>query len=86
MIASLLAIAPATVSWTPAVGLTMVACNVAAIAVAKATVKYPSEGPAMPGDAKMFGGFGLPAVLGATSLGHVLGFGAIQGLAAQGVL
>lgn len=86
LINSLFALAPAAVTWTPTVGLVMVACNIAAIAVGKATIKHPDAGPAMPGDARFFGGFGVPAVLATTSLGHVIGFGAIQGLAAQGVI
>jgi len=86
LIESLFALTPATVTWTPAVGMVMLACNVAAIAIGKATIQQPDVGPAMPGDAKFFGGFSAGAVLGTTSLGHVLGLGAIQGLAAQGLL
>ncbi|HBU27233.1 MAG TPA: photosystem I reaction center subunit PsaK, partial [Synechococcales bacterium UBA8138] len=33
-----------------------------------------------------FGGFGHGALLATTSLGHIIGIGAIQGLAASGVL
>ncbi len=86
LIESLFALTPATVTWTPAVGMVMLACNVAAIAIGKATIQQPGVGPAMPGDAKFFGGFSAGAVLGTTSLGHVFGIGAIQGLAAQGLL
>jgi photosystem I subunit X len=81
----ILAAVPATLEWSPNVGLTMVACNIVAIALAKATVKNYSAGPAMPASA-MFGGFGLPAVLGATSFGHLLGAGVILGLSNMGVL
>jgi photosystem I subunit X len=81
----LLAAVPKTLEWSPTVGLTMVACNIVAIAFAKATVKNYSAGPGMP-SAPMFGGFGLPAVLGATSFGHVLGAGVILGLSNMGVL
>jgi photosystem I subunit 10 len=85
MIAPLLALAPATITWSPKVGLVMILANVIAIAIGKATIKYPSEGPAMP-SSSFFGGFGVGAVLGTTSLGHILGIGAIQGLASRGVL
>ncbi|OOV30082.1 photosystem I reaction center subunit PsaK [Candidatus Synechococcus spongiarum LMB bulk15M] len=86
LIESLFALTPATVTWTPAVGMVMLACNVVAIAIGKATIQKPDVGPAMPSDARFFGGFGAGAVLGTASLGHVLGIGAIQGLAAQGLL
>lgn len=63
----------------------MVICNVLAIAFGKFTIKYPSEGPALP-SANLFGGMGLPALLGTTSFGHLLGAGAILGLNSIGVL
>ncbi len=85
MIAPLLALAPATIAWSPKVALVMIVCNVIAIAIGKATIKYPSEGAAMP-NPSFFGGFGIGAVLGTTSLGHIFGIGAIQGLASRGVL
>ena len=79
------AVAPATVAWSPKVGLVMIICNVMAIALGKATIKYPNEGGALP-NASFFGGMGLGALLGTTSLGHVIGIASIQGLAATGVL
>lgn len=63
----------------------MVLCNIAAIALGKATMSNPGIGPALP-NAKMFGGMGWPALLATTSLGHVIGFGAILGLASIGIL
>lgn len=65
--------------WSPVVGGIMLFANIIAIAFAKATVKYQNVGPAMPSP-NMFGGFGLGAVLGATSFGHILGAGLILGL------
>lgn len=85
MIAPLLAIAPATVSWSPKVALVMIVCNVIAIAIGKATIKQPNVGAQLP-NAAMFGGLSHAALLGTTSFGHILGIGAIQGLAARGVL
>jgi len=76
---------PATVEWNPKVAFVMIAANILAIAFAKSTVKYPSVGPATPAPS-LFGGFGWPAVLGATAFGHILGAGAILGLANLGVL
>ena len=80
-----LAVVPASVAWSPKVGLVMIICNVMAIALGKATIKYPSEGGALP-NSSFFGGMGLGALLGTASLGHVIGIASIQGLAATGVL
>ena len=85
MLAPLLAIDPATVTWSPKVALVMIVCNVIAIAIGKATIKQPNVGLKLP-SSPLFGGFGHGAMLGTTALGHILGMGAIQGLAARGVL
>ena len=85
MIAPLLALAPATITWSPKVGLVMILCNVIAIAIGKATIKQPNVGLQLPSSA-LFGGFSHGAMLGTTALGHILGIGAIQGLASRGVL
>ena len=63
----------------------MILCNVVAIMVGKATIKHPNEGAALP-NSTFFGGLGHAAMLGTTSLGHIIGIGAIQGLAARGIL
>ena len=85
MFTPLLAIAPASFTWSPKVALVMIVCNVIAIGIGKATIKYPNEGAKLP-NAAFFGGMGHAALLGTTSLGHIIGLGAIQGLAARGVL
>ena len=85
MLAPLLAIAPASVAWSPKVGLVMIIANVIAIGIGKATIKYPNVGGDLPNNS-FFGGMGVGAMLGCTSLGHVMGIGAIQGLASTGVL
>ena len=85
MLAPLLAIAPATVSWSPKVGLVMIACNVLAIGIGKAAIKYPNEGAQLP-NPSFFGGMSHASLLATTSLGHVIGMGAILGLATRGVL
>jgi photosystem I subunit 10 len=85
MIAPLLAMAPASISWSPKVALVMIVCNVIAIAIGKATIKQPNVGLKLPSDS-FFGGFSHGAMLGTTSLGHILGMGAILGLASRGVL
>ena len=76
---------PHTPEWSPLVGGVMVLCNILAIALGKTTMSNPGVGPALP-NAAMFGGMGWPALLATTSLGHVIGFGAILGLASMGIL
>ena len=63
----------------------MIVCNVIAIAVGKATIKHPNVGAELPNPA-FFGGMSHAALLGTTSLGHLRGIGAIQGMAARGML
>ncbi|MGK7932764.1 MAG: photosystem I reaction center subunit PsaK [Microcystaceae cyanobacterium] len=76
---------PATVSWSPKVAIVMVICNIIAIAFGKATIKQQDVGPGLPAS-RFFGGMGLGALLGTTSLGHIIGAGAILGLSNLGVL
>ncbi|MBF2098614.1 MAG: photosystem I reaction center subunit PsaK [Gloeomargaritaceae cyanobacterium C42_A2020_066] len=78
-------ILPPTFTWSPTVAIIMVICNIVAIAFGKLTMSQPSAGPSLPA-ANMFGGMGLPALLGTTSFGHLLGCGVILGLANLGVL
>ncbi|MEB3262929.1 MAG: photosystem I reaction center subunit PsaK [Synechococcus sp.] len=85
MIAPLLALAPASVAWSPKVGLVMIVCNVIAIAIGKATIKQPNVGAQLP-NAAMFGGMSHASLLATTSFGHILGMGAILGLASRGVV
>ncbi len=84
-ISLLAATVPNTLEWSPKVAAVMIICNILAIAFGKATIKQQNVGPGMPSPA-FFGGFGLGAVLGTTSFGHVLGAGVILGLASLGVL
>ena len=85
MIYPLRATVPTTLEWSSKVAIVMIICNVIAIAFGKLTIKYPSSGPALPSP-DLFGGFGLPALLGATSFGHLLGAGVILGLASLGAI
>ena len=76
---------PATSSWSIKVAFVMVICNIVAIAIGKYTIAKPSEPPSLPSP-DFFGGMGLPALLGTTSLGHVIGAGVILGLSSSGLL
>ncbi|MFZ4639633.1 MAG: photosystem I reaction center subunit PsaK [Nodosilinea sp.] len=80
-----LAVVPTTLTWSPKVAIVMILCNILAIAFGKFTIKYPSAPPALPSPS-LFGGFGLPALLGTASFGHLLGAGVILGLANLGAL
>jgi photosystem I subunit 10 len=81
----LLTAAPRMANWSPTVAIIMILCNILAIAIGKLTISQPKAAPALPSD-NLFGGFGLPALLGVTSFGHVLGAGVILGLSNMGVL
>lgn len=85
MISTLLAAVPPTVAWSPKVAVVMIVCNIIAIAFGKLSIEVPDAPPATPAP-NMFGGFGIPAVIATTCFGHILGAGAILGLASMGVL
>jgi photosystem I subunit X len=74
-----------TVEWSPNVAAVMIGCNVLAIAIGKFTIRQQNVGLALPGG-PFFGGMSHGAMLGVTSLGHVIGAGAILGLSSMGVL
>ncbi|MEM9807156.1 MAG: photosystem I reaction center subunit PsaK [Cyanobacteria bacterium P01_D01_bin.56] len=82
---SLLAVTPATVAWSPKVGFVMIVCNILAIAIGNYGIKNKNVGLGLPSP-EFFGGMGHGAMLACTSLGHVIGIGAIIGLASIGVL
>jgi photosystem I subunit X len=81
---TLIAVAAPTFAWSPKVAAVMIVCNIIAIALGKFTIKHKNVGLGLPSSA-MFGGMGHGAMLGVTSLGHILGAGAILGLASMGV-
>ena len=77
--------APATFQWSPKCAVVMIACNVIAYAIARATIRKPNEGFEIP-NSKFFGGLSHASVVGDNCLGHIFGIGAILGLASRGVL
>ena len=85
MLAAATSAIPHTFAWNPLTGIVMILCNVAAIAFGKFALPNPGIGKALPMP-EMFGGMGWPALLGTTSLGHIIGIGAILGLANIGIL
>ncbi|MGI0491470.1 MAG: photosystem I reaction center subunit PsaK [Alkalinema sp. CACIAM 70d] len=82
---TLLAVAR-TVEWSPKVAVVMILCNILAIAIGKYTIQQKNVGLGLPSADQFFGGMSHGAMLGVTSLGHILGAGAILGLAYVGAL
>ena len=78
---------PATIGWSPSVGIIMIACNIVAIAIGYNAIQQTGFGPSLPfpqlASRKTFG---LPELLATTSLGHILGAGMILGLSNAGIL
>lgn len=82
---SLLAdVAPVTPNWNLSVGLTMIICNLIAFAIGKFALESPNAPPKLPSETAS--SMGLPGIIASASLGHILGAGAILGLARLGVL
>lgn len=77
----LLAAAFRASNWSPSVAVVMIVCNIIAIAVSRFTIQRPHVGPEVPGL-----GLSVPALIAATSFGHILGAGAILGLTNTGAL
>lgn len=82
---TMLAVAARMPDWSPTIALIMVACNVLAIIFARATVKMPNVGPKIPIFSDV-AGLSLPALLGATSFGHIVAAGVILGLSNMGTI
>lgn len=76
---------PSTLEWNSNVAITMIICNIIAIAIGKFKIQQQNAGPELPMSI-FFGGMGLPALLATTSFGHLLGVGVILGLASLGAL
>lgn len=75
-------------NWSLGVGITMLICNLIAIAIGRYAIQRKGIGPKLPIELPdPFGGeFGLPELLATASFGHLLGAGAILGLTNVGVL
>lgn len=79
--------APRTVEWSPAVGLTMIICNLVAVAIGRYAIQKRGVGPKLPVEGPaLFEGFGVAELLATASFGHILGAGVILGLSNAGVL
>lgn len=81
-LATVVAAVPAVTPWGPSTAIVMIACNAIAFLLGKSFIQIQDAGPA----SGVFLGLGLPALIAVTSLGHVLGAGAILGLSSIGVI
>ena len=64
--------------WSAQIAIIMIVCNLLAIGIGRYAIKIRGLGPSIP----VLGleGLGLPELLATTSLGHIIGAGAILGL------
>nr|QCI05539.1 photosystem I reaction center subunit X [Crouania attenuata] len=75
---------PSTSNWSIQTSFIMIVSNLISIAIGRYAIKVRGLGPSI----TAFGlqGFGIPELLATTSLGHVIGAGAIIGLSTIGVI
>ncbi len=84
---NLLAIVPATPTWSFSVALIMITCNLFVLAIGSSAIQVKGVSPSLPIELPgLFQGFGLAELLAITSFGHILGMGMILGLGQAGLL
>jgi photosystem I subunit 10 len=81
----LLAVVPQTVAWSAKTCSIMVLSNLLCIISGRYVIQVKGTGPSLPLIGS-FAGFGLPELIATTSLGHIVGTGAILGLSYIGFL
>lgn len=81
----LIALVPQTVAWSAKTCAIMVLSNISCIVAGRYVIQVKGEGPSLPISGS-FSGFGLPELIASTSLGHIVGSGAILGLSYIGIL
>ena len=69
---------PSETQWSIQNSIIMIACNLIAILIGRYGIQVRGLGPSIP--ISGIAGFGLSELLATTSLGHILGAGAILGL------
>nr|YP_010199145.1 photosystem I reaction center subunit X [Crassiphycus usneoides]UAD88594.1 photosystem I reaction center subunit X [Crassiphycus usneoides] len=83
-IQTLISIIPHTSSWSISNAIVMIICNLLCIGLGRYAIKVRGLGPSIP--ALGLQGFGLSELLATTSLGHIVGAGAIIGLSSIGIV
>lgn len=81
----LLAVVPQTAAWSAKTCSVMVLSNLLCIIAGRYVIEVKGVGPSLPLSGT-FANFGLPELLATTSLGHIVGCGAILGLSYVGLL
>jgi photosystem I subunit 10 len=81
----LISVVPQTAEWSANTAAIMVLCNVICIFAGRYIIQAKGQGPALPGPVSSIG-LNLPELLATTSLGHIIGAGAILGLGYIGAL
>ena len=81
----LISVVPQTAEWSAKTGGIMVLSNVLCIFAGRYIIQAKGQGPALPGAVSAIG-INLPELLATTSLGHIIGAGAILGLGYIGAL
>ena len=81
----LISVVPQTAEWSAKTAAIMVLCNVICIFAGRYIIQPKGQGPALPGPVSSIG-LNLPELLATTSLGHIIGAGAILGLGYIGAL
>ena len=79
-----ISILSSTIPWSTQSAIIMIACNLVTVLIGRYAIQVRGLGPSIP----LYGisGFGLSELLATTSLGHILGAGAILGLKSINVI
>ena len=81
----LISVVPQTAEWSVKTAAVMILSNILCIFAGRYVIQAKGQGPALPGPASAIG-LNLPELLATTSLGHIIGAGAILGLGYIGAL
>jgi photosystem I subunit X len=71
----LIALSNQSTTWSTQIAAIMIACNICAVGIGRYAIQVRNSGPSIPIAALT--GFGLTELLATTSLGHIIGAGAI---------
>ena len=81
----LISVVPQTAEWSAKTAAVMILSNILCIFAGRYVIQAKGQGPTLPGPASAIG-LNLPELLATTSLGHIIGAGAILGLGYIGAL
>jgi photosystem I subunit X len=71
-------------AWSTQIAGIMIVCNILAVGIGRYAIQVRNLGPSIP--IAGLEGFGLTELLATTSLGHIIGAGAIIGLRGTGII